>query len=244
MTVVDDIQICCHDEDNSVQPSLKHGVYEPHVQVILHLFCRDKKNILDIGANYGQHTVFMSKLNPEADILAIEASVDNISILESTIAANACSNIRIHQAYLSDTEKEIVFYHEKGNAACAFGCTTDYGTSNHNEIGKKIVTQTLDNIVDFKPDFIKMDIEGAELLAIEGGLKIFEGNPPLLIELNKFTSEKFYDTPIDKLIDKIQELGYNAGIVMSQSQLVSVSIDDIKNGMKQVTMMEVLFYVR
>ena len=237
---IGNIKISCHYNDGSVQPILQKGSYEKHVQILLSQFCVNKKNILDVGANYGQHTVLMSKLNPTSKVVAIEASQSNIDLLNRNIWQNNCDNVIIKQSYVLDKPKTFNFYHEEGNAACAFGCTTDYGSKNHNNIQTSIVSDTLDNLIDFEPDFIKMDIEGAELDAINGAVNILKNNSPLLIELNKFTSKEFFDVDINELIDKIYDIGYNNAIIF-YNDIISVTKETIKEIMSNNILLEVLF---
>lgn len=232
-----------HDDDKSVTSQFMAGFYEPHVQKMLTHYCLNKKNILDIGSNYGQHSVLMSKLNLDANIVAIEASLKNIDVLKNNLELNNITNVKIINSYLKDKVDKIDYYHWTGNSACAFGCTTEYGEKNHSEYKTTVDTNTLDNLIDFEPDFIKMDIEGAELLAIQGGKKVFKNCPPLLIELNKFTSESFFNTPITDLIDEIFDIGYDNGIIYHNNNFLSCDKDDLYFLMSQTIMMEVLFNV-
>ena len=98
-----------HDTDVSVSHEFKQNRYEPHVQLLISNFIGEKKNLLDIGANYGQHSLFMSKLCPESNIVSIEASDKNIECFKQSILDNNCKNINIQQAFLSDKKKRLDF---------------------------------------------------------------------------------------------------------------------------------------
>jgi FkbM family methyltransferase len=236
------LKISCHIEDTSVQPMFRQGKYEPHVQYMIENYCKNLKNILDIGANYGQHTILMAKISPDAKIIAIEASQSNIDVLEHNLKENDINNVKIINTYLSDKNGTIDFFHADSNAACAFACTSDYGEVNHTDIKTNIQTHRLDSLVtDTQFDFIKMDIEGAELLAIDGGEEIFRNCPLCLLELNKFTSESFYNTPINHLIDRMQGLGFSSGFIVSNEGLHQINIEQIKSIMINNIMLEVLF---
>lgn len=59
------------------------------------------------------------------------------------------------------------------------------------ELRKAVSIKTLDGWAKDKKidrvDFIKMDVEGFELAVIEGGAKIFDQKPSLIVELNRNT---------------------------------------------------------
>ncbi len=61
-----------------------------------------------------------------------------------------------------------------------------------------IETDTLDNIIaeDFHVDLIKIDVEGAEMLVIEGGISTIKRCKPFIIfEFGKGASEVYQSTP-------------------------------------------------
>ena len=235
-------EIATHADDRSVQPSIATGRYEPHVQLLLETYCKDKNRVLDIGANYGQHSVLMAALNPKAEVIAIEASSQNAAVLRHNLKRNASSNVRVIEAFLGEEDGHTIdYYYETSNAGCAFGCRTDYGEVNHAEIKKQVQTVTLDTLIAEPVDFVKMDIEGAERAAILGGQRLFTHCGSLLIELNRYTSENFRNEPIDRLIDQIAGLGFHRGILCSEKGVHELTIPSIKQIMGQLELCDVLF---
>lgn len=133
-------------------------------------------SILDIGAYEGHWTKMIRQIYPTATNTMIEANKDKKEILEKI------GNTYI--AVLGEQEgKEIDYFR------CKDGVPTGNGIYQENtqfkfEPEKRICT-TLDTLFDEHDrfDLIKMDVQGAELDIIKGGLRTIRKSEALLLEL-------------------------------------------------------------
>lgn len=133
----------------------------------LRRFLHSRSTFVDAGANIGFFTVLGSKLvGTEGKVLAIEMMPATAAILRRNISMNGCTNVQTVEAALADVPRKKMTAHfaegQFGTASIAwsFGNRTD-----------AVVTTTLDELLaDVRQaDLIKMDLEGAEVLALEGG---------------------------------------------------------------------------
>lgn len=131
------------------------------------------KMVLDIGAYQGYWTRDLLRVFPEASILMIEGQESKRAIL-SKLINDKCS---LEIALLSTKDDELV----------SFVCDE---TNSRIQLGNKenlTKTRTLKSVVDAQqlvtpPDFIKIDIQGHEIEAMNGGIEIVKQAEFVLLE--------------------------------------------------------------
>lgn len=164
--------------------------------------------VVDAGANIGLFTVLAAKkLNNTGKVIAIEPDNDNYNILKENIKINNLTNVEVVKKGLWSEKKQLQF-----NIGVRPGEHSLF--ENEQMSGKKISIEcdTLDNILeelDIKQlDFMKMDIEGAEIEALNGCSNILDNyKPKLVIEaLHQVDGIPTYKTIIPFLKGKNYEI--------------------------------------
>ena len=132
------------------------------------------KNVLDIGAAAGDWSGHVKEFNPDAKFTLIEPNKLHNERLKSLG--------KVHNVYLSDSVKEKVFYvcqdpfQQTGNGF--------YEERSNVPFKKTIVKTTkLDQVVDETYDLIKLDVQGAELEVMKGGMITIQKAKWLQIEI-------------------------------------------------------------
>jgi FkbM family methyltransferase len=145
----------------------------------------NKTIFYDIGANIGVYSLVAGSKG--AKIFAFEPSPDVLPYLKKNIDLNDYDITLVPEA-VGDKHGEIPFYFStKENMGV--GRIMEYGKRTNLSIPPiKVPMNTLDYYVGHfpAPTFIKMDIEGAELFAIEGGKELFrrQDAPMLMVEFH------------------------------------------------------------
>ena len=129
--------------------------------------------VIDCGGATGDTALYFSSKGA-SKILIVEFIKSNIELIKKQFQNNKKYNdlIEIIEKPLWDKSGVDLSYLEKGSATrVAF----------NNDYPKKIQSGCIDEIaVDIEVDFIKMDIEGAELPALRGAAKTIKTNKPKL----------------------------------------------------------------
>jgi len=167
----------------------------------------------------------IGKSIPKAKILTFEPIPSTFDHLVENIRINNLQNIEPFNFGFSDVEGSFSFYFDpmlSVNASLA-------NVSEKNEISS--VTCSVKKLDDFvnqnidKIDFIKCDVEGAELLVFKGGINVIKKHRPIVFTemLRKWTA-KFNYHPND-IIMFFKELGYSC-FTTKEGKLVNFNLVD------------------
>ena len=192
---------------------------------------KNKILFIDCGCNYGFYSFYSASLSNKNLIYSIEASKKTHTEFLRNLKLNKFSNIRFENKAISNFDNEIINFHESENDWESSQSHYDFNLNST----YKVNTLTIDTLVkkinfeDFRI-IIKLDIEGAEIKALEGAFNLIKKTSPLIIMefskyifndhskvtffknfLNKF-DYSIYDTNCDKItldevIIKLDKLG-------------------------------------
>lgn len=181
--------------------------------------------VLDIGAHIGYYTIIFSELvGPEGKVYAFEPHPKNFQLLKKTVETNNLTNVEIFQNIVSDKNQSVDFYLSKldsiGNRMFV---------SDDADTKIKIDSITIDEFLknrNGKIDFIKMDIQGAEVLAIDGMKNTLRNNPHLKIIQEWWpTAIQKHGKEPDSHLNFLEKLGFNFYVVDEHSkQLTQITI--------------------
>ena len=137
--------------------------------------------LVDVGSNYGDYTdFFKSKLNGTGTIYSIELHPETYNQLKSKFEND--QNIKTFNYAVCDIDSEIEYF--KGKDAWTNNIIGHDMPFTKNESLGKIQGITLDSLLknENKIKLIKIDVEGAEKLVLNGMKKIINNVENILIE--------------------------------------------------------------
>jgi FkbM family methyltransferase len=153
---------------------LLRGSHEPALTELLGTLLSPGGVFVDVGANIGYHTLFAcARVGPGGRVVAVEPSPDNCDLLRASASRNGFSNLVVHQVAAADQPRVVGFQQE-------FGSNRQISLSDE---GGGIQALTLDEILkgEDRIDVLKIDIEGAEGLAINGARETLARCRPILV---------------------------------------------------------------
>jgi len=182
------------------------GMYEPHVSEIISSVLKPGDVFYDIGANAGYFSLLGAKLvNPEGIVVAFDPVPINVNTISENISINNFSNVcKVVSFAVSDRSGEMELIIPKVNANSHLAV---FDAPNVKESGMaiKVSSITLDefSLSNPIPALIKMDIEGAEVAALNGAFEMLHKHHPTLlisthsVELDKEVKEIIYSHGYD-----------------------------------------------
>jgi FkbM family methyltransferase len=156
--------------------------------VIKKISDQKKVFLLDCGTNYGFYSFYVASLSLANQVLSFEASPETVNSFKANLELNNFGNIDYRNLAISEVSGKFISFYESYN---------DWESSaTHNKFkNNKIVnieTTTIDQELSKKDlsnftVIIKLDIEGNEFNAIEGGkVSILKYEPLITIELSRY----------------------------------------------------------
>lgn len=148
--------------------------------------------VLDVGAAYGDTTVFFSeRMRNQGKIFAVDPLPDNIKDLKENLRLHGCANVEILPYGLGDRE-ELAWVRSRqadSNSVAEISKNQDANSA-------PIKITTLDALCrDMRVDFVKADIEGAELAMIHGGKETIKRDKPVFALALYHKENDFRDFP-------------------------------------------------
>lgn len=176
----------------------------PHLS-LLRSMVRPGDRVLDLGAHIGTFALAAGALGCE--VLAVEPAPRNAELLRASVARNGFSNIRVVQAVVSDRAGTVAFC-PSGPFGHVFTPATGMPSIN---VPAVRVDDLLAEVGWDKVHFIKMDVEGSEVPALDGmaALLSHPAGPPILYESNAHTLAFYGHTPLD-LRRRLDRFGYQS----------------------------------
>ncbi len=183
---------------------------------------------MDVGANLGQWAIHMSRrVGAHGLVHAFETVPDFMKVLRKTMHAfGVDENVQFHQIAIGDRKGRCTFvtHNEMGEYLC--------GESHIGKPGEKgnmtVPVSTLDSLMETldwarEIKFIKVDVEGAELMLFKGGTRFIGELRPLILCEVEDRHCKGFDHARQDVLDYPSTQGYNANSVTYNDVLFTPS---------------------
>lgn len=146
---------------------------------------------VDVGAHVGRYTLPVARAVGEKGlVIAVEPNIENYNRLRDNISLNNLRNIiTINAAAWSDDAK-LKFYAGESSGR---GSIKEKVGANYVEVNGRSLDSLLEEVkTGIRVDWIKIDVEGAELEVLKGLNKtLIRNSPKLLVEVNEKNRNEF-----------------------------------------------------
>ena len=220
--------------------------YEQETSGILKSILRPGMTVIDVGAHVGCHALLSARLvGPAGKVYAFEASPENFALLQRNVELNGYKNIECVPKAVSNQTGTISFHLSlEGNDRNSI-----YDNSRTGRPGREVSvpTTSLDEYLaglGWPPvDLVKIDVEGAEPLVLEGMSELIRRAPrvALIVEFAPACLQESGHNPLS-VLRGIADYGFtievlegaNAPAMLPADQFESFAVQVATEGMKNL----------
>lgn len=179
----------------------KNQKYDSQTKKVIAEVCSKNSCCIDIGAHKGEVLDIMLKYAPQGKHHAFEPIPAMYEGLIRKYAADR--NCLVHSYALSNEKGTTTFNYVISNPSYSGLIKRKYDRPNEEDTTIEVETELLDNILpaDYKPELIKIDVEGAELLVLGGAINTLKTHKPVVIFEHGLGASDFYGSTPEKVFE-------------------------------------------
>jgi FkbM family methyltransferase len=227
------LRVFGHPDDAWYQSVKSTGSYhEFNLKHLEHMIAQDDI-CMDLGANVGMIALALSILAPKGHVYAFEGSSETTRALSRTVETNGLTNVSVANVVVGRSSETVRFFDVAGMRAGGHYLPIDM--ARQFEVGASDMwispTKSVDQIVDElklpRVDFIKIDVEGAELDVLHGASNTLEKFAPLIVmEFNSYALTHLREIvprrALKEILDRFDEVYYFKGRTGQLKRLVNI----------------------
>jgi FkbM family methyltransferase len=230
----DGLRIFFNLRDLAVGMQICQGTFDPENEQLLDRLVAPGMSVIDVGANLGWYTLLMARAG--ARVHALEAFPYNHGLLTRNVAENGLTDSVVTHLVGCASEPGT-------GRVCAIPNTVNLGSMfvlTDPEVptpdGFDSVEIPLARVDDLVPateviEIVKMDIEGAELTALQGMERILtRDRPVILLELNSRTLREYHGVEPRDLVEYLRSFGYRLAEAQSMLTGTPTMIGEVEVG--------------
>jgi FkbM family methyltransferase len=219
-------------EKSALDHELVYNEFEKMETEFVGRLLRRDMTVVDAGAHHGLYTLLASKrVEWDGKVIAIEPSPRECERLEKHLRLNRCSNTELVQCALGEDSGETDLYLVEGaqdwcNSLRPPDVEAPVRTV---RVPVRRLDDVLAELVVSKVDFLKLDVEGAELSVLYGAMKILQKEPrPAILAEVQDTRTRPWGYAAKEIIQFLIRMDYRWFAIAAKGALLPISCDQEK----------------
>jgi len=215
--------------DNSVSEEIiSRRCYEPGITAVVRRHLGPGMTFVDVGANVGYFSILASELvGPSGRVVAVEPSSENCRLLLLSIEGNALDNVVL---YPVGAGAERGWAHLSNHIGSNASFVAAGGRELSRGYGTVVPVFPLDELVGGRVDMVKIDVEGAEGLAMVGARRLIASERPVVVtEGSEEMLQRVSAVSLEEYLGWFTAIGYRVFLVDSTGDgaPVAVTVDEL-----------------
>jgi len=216
-------------EKSALDQELIYSEFEKMERGFVERLLRRNMTVVDAGAHHGLYTLLASKrVGWDGRVIAVEPSPRECERLEKHLRVNRCSNTQLVPCALGEDPGEADLYlvdgfHDWCNSLRLPAVDEPVRTL---RVSVRRLDDVLAQLGVSKVDFIKLDVEGAELSVLHGAMKLLqrESRPAILAEVQD-TRTRPWEYAAREIIQFLVRMDYQWFAIAAKGALLPISCD-------------------
>ncbi len=216
-------------EDSALDRELIDGGFERAEMGFVSRLLRPGMTVLDIGAHHGLYTLLAAKrVGARGRVIAFEPSPREKKRLQRHVRLNRATNVSIQGVALGDEAGEADLFLVEGKQDW---CNSLQPPATEERTCRvRVEVRRLDDVLDesgiARVDFIKLDVEGAELSFLHGATKLLAGErrPVILAEVQDIRTRP-WGYPAREIIRFLVRARYRWFALSGDGKLLPISAE-------------------
>lgn len=182
--------------------------HEPTLTRLILQTLRPGDTFVDIGANVGYYTVrTAARVGPRGKVYAFEPEPTDFSFLKRNVSANRLSNVVMEQKAVSNRAGSVQLFVSKGFP----GDNSIFAVEEaRGQISVPAVALDDYFAASGPVHFVKIDVQGAESLILEGAQRTLRSNPGIKVAVEFYPyGLKMAGSSGERLLQQIRDLDFN-----------------------------------
>ncbi|MBP7273847.1 MAG: FkbM family methyltransferase [Saprospiraceae bacterium] len=186
--------------------------YDRQTYKILKKVLRKNSNCIDVGCHKGEVLDLMLSFAPDGKHFGFEPIPDLAAALNNKYKNSSCSILPVA---LSNIKEKTSFNYVISNPSYSGLLKRTYDRKHETDTLIEVQTDLLDNILpsDYHVDLIKIDVEGGELLVLQGARKTLLKYKPFVIFEHGLGASDIYESFPEKVYILFDEMGMQINIL-------------------------------
>jgi FkbM family methyltransferase len=182
------------------------GTWEREMQDIFSRYLKPGNTVYDLGAHQGFLSIVAAhRVGNTGQVFSFEPFPYNFSFLKENIQVNNIKNIKTFQAAVSNHSGKIKFSNSVHDTANTYLSQSPTFSDTFLEVHAVSLDELIESKEITPPDFIKIDVEGAELDVLQGAQKLFSMHSPVVY----LETHNVHNPGVDQqCLDWLAEKGY------------------------------------